>query len=58
MSGATVPWRAAKVLIAANGANPTDARYAIIYNSSAATKRCIALLLIFGTGNTAVDTGD
>lgn len=55
MSGATVPWRAAKVLIAANGANPTDARYAIIYNSSAATKRCIAFIDLLSVRNLAVD---
>lgn len=55
MSVAAVPWRAAKVLIAANGANPTDARYAIIYNSSSATKRCIAFIDLLALRNLTVD---
>lgn len=55
MSGATVPWRAAKVLIAATGANPTNARYAIIYNSTVASKRCIAFIDLLSVRNLAVD---
>jgi len=55
MSGSTVTWRAAKVLIAANGANPTDARYAIIYNSTEVNKRCIAFIDLLTNRNLTVD---
>ena len=37
-----VSWKAAKVAIAQNASNPTDARYAIIYNDTDANKRCVA----------------
>lgn len=55
MSGATVPWRAAKVLIAATGANPTNARYAIIYNSTVASKRAVAFIDLLTNRNLTVD---
>jgi len=37
-----VSWKADKVTIAQNASNPTNARYAVIYNSTDANKRCIA----------------
>ena len=43
------------MLIAVNASNPTDARYAIIYNSTAATKRCIAFIDLLAPRNLAVD---
>jgi len=54
MSGSTVTWRAAKVLIAANGANPTNARHAIIYNSTEVNKRCIAFIDLLSVRNLTV----
>lgn len=43
-SAGTVPWRAAKVSIAQDAANPTNARWGIIYNSTDANKRAVAFV--------------
>ena len=37
-----VSWKADKISIAQHASNPTNARYAIIYNSTDANKRCVA----------------
>ena len=41
-SAGTVSWNAAKVAIAQNASNPTNARWAIIYNNTDANKRAAA----------------
>lgn len=41
-SSGTVSWQAAKVAIAQNASNPTNARWGIIYNSTDANKRAAA----------------
>ena len=41
-SAGTVSWQAAKVAIAQNASNPTNARWGIIYNSTDANKRAAA----------------
>lgn len=41
-SGGTVSWVAAKVSIAMDVANPTNARWGIIYNDTDANKRAVA----------------
>lgn len=43
-SAGTVSWQAAKVSIASNASNPTNARWAIIYNSTDANKRAVAFV--------------
>lgn len=40
-SGGTVSWNAAKITIAQHASNPTNARYAVIYNDTDANKRCV-----------------
>lgn len=41
-SGGTVSWQAAKVAIAIDVANPTNARWGIVYNDTDANKRAVA----------------
>ena len=43
-SGGTVSWKADKASIAYNTSNPTNARWGIIYNSTDANKRVVAIL--------------
>ena len=43
-SAGTVSWQAAKVSIASHASNPTNARWAIIYNSTDANKRAVAFV--------------
>jgi hypothetical protein len=43
-SAGTVSWNAAKVAIAQNASNPTNARWGIIYNSTDANKRAAAYI--------------
>ncbi len=43
-SSGTVSWQAAKVSIASHASNPTNARWAIIYNSTDANKRAVAFV--------------
>lgn len=43
-SSGTVSWQAAKVSIASHASNPTNARWAIIYNSTDTNKRAVAFV--------------
>lgn len=43
-SAGTVSWNAGKISIASNASNPTNARWAIIYNSTDANKRAAAFV--------------
>ncbi|MBP9870653.1 MAG: hypothetical protein KBC53_04035 [Nitrosomonas sp.] len=43
-SGGTVSWKADKASIAYNASNPANARWGIIYNSTDANKRAVAIL--------------
>lgn len=44
LSGATVSWKADKSSVAYHASNPTNARWGIIYNSTDANKRAVAIL--------------
>ena len=43
-SGGTVSWKADKASIAYSASNPTNARWGIVYNSTDANKRVVAIL--------------